>query len=161
MAVKNERIEGKVVGVKADGTFLRCQADATLNITINTETDDPCKALDYTGTDVGGVTNVIDWEDPSVSTGSWTIDVSKSMFYDSLEDEVDFVDQVLNEDNAIFGVQFVIPSNGAGTFSRIFEGDAILTSIALGAPSSGKATEDLSFQGKGKPTWTKKLIPTV
>lgn len=157
----NDRIEGKYVGTKVNGVFLRCQGDATYTITINTETDDPCKKLDYTGTDLAGVVSSIDWEDASVSSANWTLDVTQALFFNEEDDEVDIEDEVINKDNAVFDVQFVVPANGAGTVSRIMEGSATLTSIAIGAPSSGKATKDLSFQGKGKPTWTKQLIPTA
>lgn len=151
----NERIEGKVVGVKVNDKFLRCQADATLNITINTEQDEECKDLDYVGNDVSGTSGSLTWEDSSISTVTWSIDLNAGMFYDTISGEVDFVDEVVNKDNVVFSVQFVIPSKGNGTSAKYFEGDAVLTSLSLNAPTTGKATQDLSFTGKGKPTWTK------
>lgn len=155
----NERIEGKVVGVKIEDQFLRCQADATLNITINTEQDEECKDLDYVGDNVAGASGNLIWEDSSISTAAWSIDLNAGMFYDSVAGEVDFVDEVVNKDNVVFSVQFVIPSKGEGTSAKYFEGDAVLTSLSLNAPTTGKATQDLSFTGKGKPTWTK--VPYV
>ena len=148
----NERIEGKVVGVKVNDEFLRCQADATLNITINTEQDEECKDLDYVGDNVAGASGNLIWEDNSVTSVVWSIDLNAGMFYDSIVGEVDFVDEVVNKNNVVFSVQFVIPSKGTGTSAKYFEGDAVLTSLSLNAPTTGKATQDLSFTGKGKPT---------
>lgn len=150
----NERIEGKVVGVKVEDRFLRCQADATLNVTINTEADEECKPLDYVDDNVTSTGGSVTWADNTATTAEWTCDVNAGMFYDTVVGEIDFLDEVINKDNVVFSVQFVIPSKGVGTSARYFEGDATLTSIALNAPTAGKASQDLSFQGKGKPTWT-------
>ena len=151
----SERIEGKVTGVKiANGKFLRCQADATLNMTINTEQDEECKDLSYTATDVSGVGSALTYNTQTASSVDWSIDVNRGMFYDSLVDETDFIDEVINKNNVEFEVQFVIPSKGAGTQSRVFSGNAILTTISVNAPVAGKVSEDLTFTGNGKPTWT-------
>jgi hypothetical protein len=151
-----QRIEGKAIGITVDGVRLDCQADMTLTITVDTETDDPCKEWEEDG---GLVTSTVSWGDPSASQINWEATGSSAMLIESVgagannDGYLDLFGKVINGSNPYVDIEILVPALNATTEGRLFTGSGILTNLALNAPVTGKGTQDFTITGKGKPTW--------
>lgn len=145
-------LQGKLIGVKVNGSFLRCQTDATLAITVNTTDDDPCKP---TPTDT---TNGASWTTHSVSTKTWTVSVTAKAFADQVTgvlDNSDIANLMITGDPSVeMTFQTIKTTDYDYPSVFLYEGTGTLTSFTHNAPIDGESTYDLEITGNGALTYT-------
>jgi len=145
------QIPGKIIGVQIGDQWLQCQAEATLNMVVNTSEDPLCKELESEGDDVP-------FKNFTADSREWSIDVSPSLLKDSFATGNNgvnlgklFVDGDVNIPSVLFrtkvGQQFA-------DNDMIYEGAAILTNFSITAPTDGANTTSATFQGTGALTAT-------
>ena len=144
-------LQGKLIGVKIEGDYIRCQTDGTLAITVNTTDDDACKP---TETDT---TNGASWTTHSVDSKAWTVSVTGKTFADSVTGAIDNSGiAALMLGNPSVEMTFQTIKTTDYDFPNIFvwEGTGTLTSFTQNAPIDGDATYDLEITGNGALTYT-------
>lgn len=154
-----DKIPGNVIGVQIGSTWLQCQADASLNIVVNTSEDALCKKLDGTGD-----TGTAPWKTFNIDSREWDISVSGSLLRDSLassNDPVNLAKLIIDGDMAITNVLFrTAQDQTASDFDMVYSGPAILTNFTLNGPASGANTTSASFKGNGDLTYTYTPVTT-
>jgi len=149
-------LPGKLIGVKVNGTSIRCQTDATLAITVNTTDDDPCKPTE------ADTTNGASWTTHTVSTKGWTVSVTAKAFADQVTgvlDNSDIAALMITGDPSIemtFQTIKTTDYDFAKTF--IYEGTGTLTSFTHNAPIDGESTYDLEITGNGALTYAEATV---
>lgn len=149
-------LPGKLIGVKVNGTYIRCQTDATLTITIETTDDEPCKPTE------ADTTNGASWGSHSVGTKNWNVSVTGKTFADTVAGFID--------NSAIAGLMITGDPSVEITFQTIkttdydfdktfiYEGTGTLSSFTQNAPIDGDATYDLEVTGNGALTYTEATV---
>lgn len=149
-------IQGKLFGVKVNNSFINCQIDATLSLSMETEEGDVCKPSPTDPTDGQS------WSTPTGGRKSGTIDFSAK----SLAQMTGFG---LYELSALFinGSNEVTWSFGTTETTDydleaviVYSGDGLMTSFNISAPSTGESTFDSSITIVGKPT-INRVAPTT
>lgn len=151
-----ERVEGKLISVVADDVAMGCQQDITINFNINTETDEPCKPI-LAGTDGVSASKAVSWANPYATEISWDATFNAALLIETVTSNpnyIDLVDKLVNKSEVEVTIEVLIPTMGTGTIGKKFEGIGIMSGLSLNAPTSGKANQDVTVTGKGKPTWT-------
>lgn len=151
-------LQGKLIGVKINGSFLRCQTDATLTINVNVTEDDPCKPTESDST------NGASWTTHSVDTKDWSVSVTAKTFADvsaGLLDNGDIAGLMI-DGNPSVEMTFQTIQTTDYDYSSIFlyEGTGTLTSFNLNAPVDGESTYDLEITGNGALTYTETPVTT-
>jgi hypothetical protein len=141
-------LSGKLLSVTVGGKKIRCQTDATLNLTTNLTEDDPCKPDDDTPLEEAG------WTTRTVDSRDWNVTVSAKNFLDATSasnvDQRDLIDEFISG-NLNAEIEFLsTPGQHPGdTEDVVYSGNAILATIAVNAPASGNSTSDYTFSGNG------------
>lgn len=145
------QIAGNIIGVQIGDDFLQCQAEATLNMVVNTSEDPLCKQLEAEG-------DAIPFKDYTAVSREWSIDVSSSLLKDSfatLNNAINlgklFVDGNVNISSILFRTKV---NQQFADNDMIYEGAAILTNFSITAPTEGSNTTSATFQGTGELTAT-------
>lgn len=149
-------IPGKLIGVRIGGTWLNCQVDSTLNLTVNVTEDDPCKPSpdDLASGDVP-------WIERTADTRDWSIDVSQKLLKDSLAAANPDLGELIIEGNIDVEVEFMtLPGQTTSNYDFVYSGSGILTNFTLNAPAVGAATTDATISGNGALTYTKVPVTT-
>lgn len=149
-------LQGKLLAVTIDGEFVNCQVDATLTITTETETTDPCKP-DATQTTQGA-----SWTEATESSKSWSISMSAKAFADAIVlNNSDILDKLVNG-SATAQVQFSTTETTDYDYAELllFSGTGIITNFTWNAPSTGESTYDVEITGSGQPTFTRTPFTT-
>lgn len=151
-------LQGKLIRLKVGGKPFECEMDLTVNFTANTSDEDPCKPAE--GASVGDV-----WIDSNIVSKSWDASVSAKTMVDSLTTFTG-IDKLINAFvNGSNIVEVTVETNStSGDYDQpqtmLFVGTAIMTGLTLNAPQEGASTGDITFTGKGKPTYTQvTLVP--
>lgn len=149
-------LQGKLIKLKVGGKPFECELDMTLNFTANTTEEDPCKPAD--GASVGDV-----WVDSNITSKAWDATVSAKTMVDSLATftGIDKLMQAFINTSAIVEVTVETNSTSADynqPQTMLFTGTAIMTGLTLNAPQDGASTGDVTFTGKGKPTYTQTTV---
>lgn len=145
-------ISGKLLRVKFADKYLKCQLDATLNLTVNTTEDEACKPDgDTPETSASWVSNTVDSQ-------GWNISVNSQAFLDAVDDQLTQADilELMVEGNLEGEVEFLsTPGQHNYPEDQLFEGTVLISNFSLNAPSSGVANYDLDLIGQGQPTFTR------
>lgn len=149
-------LQGKLIKLKVGGKPFECELDMTLNFTANTTEEDPCKPAD--GASVGDV-----WVDANITSKTWEASVSAKTMVDSLATftGIDKLLQAFINTSAI--VEVTVETNSTSDDydqpqTMLFTGTAIMSGLTLNAPQDGASTGDVTFTGKGKPTYTQTTV---
>ena len=150
-------VAGRLLRVKFNDKYIKCQLDATLTFTNNYEEEESCKPEDETLISDGDwVTRVLESQDHSLS-------VNSRLFLDALEGaaltQADLV--ALNIAGDVYGEAEFMTTPGQHNEANdlIITLPVVISSIELAAPGTGRATSSYEFQGNGKPTQS--LIPVA
>lgn len=145
-------LQGKLIGVRVNGSNIRCQTDATLAITIDTTDNGDCKPLEAQST------NSNSWITHTVSTKKWTISVSAKSFVDQVTGALDNGDIALMLTAGTPEVEIVFQTTRTVDYDFdhifIYEGTGTITSFTQNAPIFGQSTYDLEVTGNGALTYT-------
>ena len=145
-------LQGKLIGVKVNGTYIRCQTDGTLAITVNTTDDDPCKPTETE------TTNGSSWTTHTVGSKGWTISVTGKTFADVLTGFIDNSEiaglMITGDPSVEVTFQTIKTTDYDYTNVFVYEGTGTLTSFTQNAPIEGDATYDLEITGNGALTYT-------
>jgi hypothetical protein len=151
-------LQGKLVGVKVNGSYIRCQTDATLTITTNVTDDDPCKP---TETDT---TNSASWVTHSIDTKAWTVSVTAKAFADTvagLLDNSDIAALMITGDPSVeMTFQTIQTTDYDYASIFVYEGTGTLISFTHNAPVAGESTYDLEITGNGALTFEETPVTT-
>lgn len=143
-------LAGKIIGVELNGTYYKCQTDATLNLIANLTEDEACKP--DPGTPSGGG---IGWVTRTVDSKDWNITFSAKAFADDLQANNSEISTFFIDSDLSVEVDFqtnVTENNDAYNF--VYNGDGIMSSLTLNAPTDGASTYDVEIQGNGPLTYT-------
>lgn len=152
-------LTGKQVQVKINGDWVTCQLDATVNITANTTTDDPCKPdpanVSITGAAVFN-TYTIDSRD-------WSVTLSAKAFADELAmNNVEINEIAINGNGQL---EVIVTSVNSTTYDHPllleWAGAVLVTDLTNNFPAEGAATYDVTLQGTGDLTFTTTPVPTT
>lgn len=143
-------IAGKLLRVKFDDKYIKCQLDATVNFITNTTEDDPCKP------DGNTVEDTARWIEREVETQDLNITVNHRSFLDAVGAELtqsDIIDLIVGGN--LYGVAEVLTTPGQHNNDEdvILEVPVVITDFSWNLPASGKANSDLTLSGNGKPTY--------
>lgn len=144
-------LQGKLIGVKINGSYIRCQTDATLSITQDVTDNDPCKPTEEEAT------NGASWAGHTAGTKSWTISVTAKTFADVAAgtlDNSDIAALMITGDNSVeVTFQTIRTTDYAFASVFLYEGTGTLTSFTHNAPVDGDSTYDLEITGNGALTF--------
>lgn len=141
-------VQGSIIGVRVNDSWIRCQTDATLNMTKNLTTPDPCKPMPGESTADGK------WNSPVVETKEWSIDFSAKTFADNVIDGASLgfmADAFLDSDEP---VEVIFQTNDELTdynhpITFLYTGQGIISSLVVNAPGTGESTYDTTITGVG------------
>ena len=149
-------LQGKLIGVKIGGSYLRCQTDATLAITVDTTDDDPCKPSESDST------NGASWVTHTVSTKKWTVSVTAKAFVDQVTGVIDNSDiaalMITGDPSVEMTFQTIKTTDYDYTKTFIYEGTGTLTSFTVNAPIAGESTYDVEITGNGALTYAETAV---
>lgn len=145
-------LQGKLLGVKINGNYIRCQTDATLAIAISTSDEEGCKPTETEAT------NSQSWGTNKVNSKSWTLSVTAKTFADVVSGTVsnsEIANAMITGTPSV-EVSFQTIKTSDYSFPNIFiyEGTGTLTSFTVNAPIEGNGTYDLEITGNGALTYT-------
>lgn len=151
-------IQGKLIGVKINGTYIRCQTDATLAITANTTDSDPCKPSE------DEATNAASWVTHSVDSKAWTVSVTAKTFADDVAGVIDNTEianlMITGTPEVEVTFQTIKTTDYDHASIWVYEGTATITSFTVNGPGSGESTYDLELTGNGALTYTETPVTT-
>jgi len=156
-------VPGSVIGIRLKGVdaltpsvWLNCQVDATLEISVDTDEDDPCKP---SPTDIGTLGD-IPWAEFTPSKRNWNISFSQKLMRNSLvASNIDISDLIITG-KVYVEVEFMTtPGQTKSDYDFVYSGTGILTGFTLNAPGSGASTSDSTIQGTGP--ITKTVVPVT
>lgn len=148
----SNKVPGSIIGVRFGGVWLRCQTDATLNLTVNVTEEDPCKP------DAGDVitSGDINWVERSIDSRDWSIDFSQNLMRNSLAASNPDVAQLIIDGDLEVEVEFMTrPGQTKSDYDFIYSGTGIITGFTLNAPTTGTATTDSTIVANGPLTYEK------
>ena len=147
----SNKVPGSIIGVRFGGVWLRCQTDATLNLTVNVTEEDACKpdAED-------AISGDIPWVERSVDSRDWNIDFSQNLMRNSLAASNPDIAQYIIDGEVEVEVEFMTrPGQEKSDYDFIYSGSGIITGFTLNAPATGTATTDSTVVGNGPLTYEK------
>lgn len=149
-------LQGKLVKLKVGGKPFECELDMTLNFTANTSEEDPCKPAE--GASMGDV-----WVDANVVSKAWDATVSAKAMVDALTTYSGIDKLIATFVNGSIIVEVTVETNSTSDDydqpqTMLFTGTAIMSGLTFNAPQDGAATGDVTFTGKGKPTYTQTTV---
>lgn len=146
-------IPGKLMQMKLNGSWVRCQMDISLNITQDITDDEACKPTE-TDTYKGGA-----WNTNTKGNRGWTASLSGKVFADVAAGTItnDDISTLLIDGDS--DVEVIIQSMQTTDYDfaaiLLYEGTGSITSFTLNGPSDGDATWDIEITGNGALTYTK------
>jgi len=145
------KIPGNIIGVQLGSNWLQCQAEASLNMTLNTSEEALCKVLDDDSDDAP-------WKTHTADSREWSIDVNQSLLKDSfatLNNGVNLGKLFIDGDVEITSILFRTKTDQKfADNDMIYEGAAILTKFSISAPATGANTTSATFLGNGALTYS-------
>lgn len=151
-------IQGKLIGVKINGNYIRCQTDATLTITANTTDTDPCKPSE------DEATNAASWVTHSTDSKAWTVSVTAKAFADVAAGVIDNSDVAAMMISGNPEVEMTFQTIRTTDYDHdqifVYEGSGTITSFTHNAPGAGESTYDLEITGNGALTYTETPVTT-
>lgn len=156
-------VPGSIIGIRlkdseavTDPVWLNCQVDATLNLAVETEEDEPCKPSPDNIEEVGDVP----WAEFTPTSRNWNIDFSQKLMRNSLAAlNVDISDLIITG-KVYVEVEFMTtPGQTKSDYDFVYAGTGILTGFTLNAPATGASTSDSTIQGTGAITRT--VVPVA
>lgn len=150
-------VVGKLLRVKFDDKYIKCQLDSTLNFTNTFEEEEECKPEGTElVTDGTWVKRVLETQDSSIT-------VNTRLFLDALGGaSLTALDLVkLNIDGNVYGEAEFLSSPGQHSEANnvLIVLPVVLSSIELSSPNAGRATSTIDLQGNGKPTFS--MLPVA
>lgn len=146
---ESNKIPGHLFGFSINGVKIRCQADATLNITVNTSEDDLCKPENDEIADG----NFVPWTTSTADSRTWNLDISAAMLRDTFapaNDNVAIDKMIIDGSIYVDDIEFgTAPGQKFATFGVLYSGSGLLTGFTLNAPVTGAATQDITILGSG------------
>lgn len=141
-------LQGKLMATTINGEFPECQSSATMTLTVNTEQSDPCKPAP------GQSSNEADWDKPTVSSKTGTVDFSAKTFADNtVFNQNDIADLIIEGDAK---VQWQFATTQTDDYGHpvvwVYSGEGIITSLTVNGEVTGDGTYDTSIIMYGKPT---------
>lgn len=147
----SNKVPGSIIGVRYGGVWMKCQTDATLNLTVNVTEEDACKPDSTTPDAAGG-----SWVERSVDSRDWDISFSQNLMRNSLAALNPDTAKLIIDGNVDVQVEFMTQiGQTKSDFDFIYAGSGILTGFTLNAPTSGVATMDSTIAGNGPLTYTR------
>ncbi len=151
-------IQGKLIGVKVNGTYLRCQTDGTLTITTNTTDTDPCKPSEEEAT------NAASWVTHSIDSKAWTISATAKTFADVAAGVIDNSElanlMIVGTPSVEVTFQTIRTTDYDFDEIWVYEGTGTITSFTINAPGAGESTYDIEITGNGALTYTETPVTT-
>lgn len=151
MAEVNQ-IAGNIIGVQINDEWLQCQAEATLNLVLNTSESPICKVLDGTASAGAPYKRYTD------DSREWNITTNNALLKDSfatLNNGVNLAKLFVDGDYYIQSVLFrTAEGQQFADNDMIYEGSAFLTNFSITAPATGANTTSATFQGDGELTYS-------
>lgn len=148
-------LQGNLIGITVDDVYYRCQTDLTLNLTTNTNVEDPCKPAP------GETDEGYEWDDPTITGQAWDATFSARSFADSVEgNQADLIEKLV-AGTVIAEIEVSINTGSSqfdGTEQQLFTGTGIITGFTLNAGSADSSTYDTTILGKGKPNFVRTPI---
>jgi hypothetical protein len=152
MAEKNS-VPGSVIGIRLKGVdsvdpsqWLNCQVDATLDLAVETEEEDPCKPTP----EEAALGEDIPWAEFTPTKRNWNISFSQKMMRDSLVASNVNVANLIITGKVYVEVEFMTsPGQTKSDVDFVYSGTGILTGFTLNAPVTGASTSDSTIQGTG------------
>lgn len=151
----SNKVPGSIIGLRIGGVWLRCQTDATLNLTVNVTEEDACKpdAGDPEASD-------IPWVERTVESRDWSMDFSTNLMRNSLAASNPDVAKMIVDGDVEVEVEFITrPGQTKSDNDFIYAGSGIITGFTLNAPQTGVATTDSTIVANGPLTYD--VIPVV
>lgn len=140
-----DQIPGSLLALSINGTALRCQTEATLELTINTAEGTPCKPSE-TETYKGG-----QWVTRTIESKDWQITMTAKAFADLIAmNQIQVSDLMINGDpvvQAVFGTTQTTDYDFPVTFA--YSGEGILTGLTLNGPVDAESTYDVTILANG------------
>lgn len=152
----SNKVPGSIIGVTIGGVWLKCQTDATLNLTVNVTEEDPCKPNPD-----DEISGDLPWVERSADSRDWSIDVSAALLRNSLEAGNPDIGNLIIDGDVDVEVQFMTRAGQTKSDTDfIYEGSGILTGFSFNAPVTGSATQDTTIAGNGPLAYTKVPVTT-
>lgn len=151
MAALTNKIQGSLILFGLNGSFPKCQIDATFESTININELPTCKPM---AGEAYIATNPAEYE---VTGSSWSVSMSARAFAEGTSfNQGDILEAIAS--GQVF-VPIVFATTQTSNYDKeelqTITGDAILTSFSWNAPSDGDSTYDITLQGNGAFTLTR------
>lgn len=151
MAEKNA-VPGSIIGIRlkdsdavGEAVWLPCQVDATLDIAVETEEEDPCKPAPD---DV--IAGDVPWAEFIASKRNWNISFSQKLMRNSLLASNPDIADLIIMGKIMVEVEFMTrPGQTKSDYDFVYSGTGILTGFTLNAPVTGASTSDSTIQGTG------------
>lgn len=163
MAEKNS-VPGSIIGIRLKevgsvdpSQWLNCQVDATLDLAVETEEEDPCKP---TPEEVA-LGDDVPWAEFTASKRNWNITFSQKLMRASLAaGNVDVANLIISG-KIMVEVEFMTaPGQTKSDVDFVYSGTGILTGFTFNAPATGAATTDSTIQGTGALTYVTVPVTT-
>lgn len=146
-------VPGKIIGIRLGGVWLKCQTDATLNLSVNVTEEDPCKP-DGDVTDA----DAIPWIERTADSRDWSVDFNAKFLRDSLSTEnapANVAKLIIDGDVYVEDFEFLTAENqDFSQFDMVYSGSGILTSFTFNAPTTGAANTTATITGNGALTYS-------
>ncbi|WP_293933139.1 hypothetical protein [Sphingobacterium sp. UBA6645] len=143
-------LAGKLLRVKFNDKYIKCQLDASLNFTNTFDEEGECKPEETTEVAEGTwVTRVLESQDHSIT-------VNYRLFLDALGGasigQADLVQ--LNIDGQVYGEAewLTTPGQHSEANNQVIVLPVVISTLGLEAPATGRANGTLELLGNGKPT---------
>lgn len=149
-------LQGKLVKLKVGDKPFKCEMDMSLNFTTNTNEEELCKP------DEGESSSDV-WVNPEEVSRGWDASVTAKALVETLTTYSGIDDLINSFVNGSVIVEVTIETNSTSADynqpqTMLFTGTAIMTGLTFNAPQEGSATGDVTFTGKGKPTYTQTTV---
>jgi hypothetical protein len=139
-------LPGKLLGIRTNGKYWRCQTAGDLTLTGATTDDDTCKP------DQGADQDPIGWVTRTVDSKDWTMTFSAKAFADGLDGNIfDLANEFIDGDLNVEADFMTNPDLGDGVISTdyLYSGTGLLTGIKINGPEKGSSTGDITITGNG------------
>ena len=150
-------LAGKLLRVKFDDKYIKCQLDASLNFNNTFDEEGDCKPEDETLVGEGT------WVTRALETQDFTLTVNHRLFLDALGgaslSQADLI--ALNISGNVYGEAEFLSTPGQHNEANnlVITLPVVISSIGLEAPATGRASGSIEFLGNGKPTQS--ILPVV
>lgn len=151
-------LPGRLIGITIDGAYYNCQTNADLTLGTSVTKNPICKPNPTGNATIG-------WETSTVDAKNWVITFSAQSFLDSIsgtKNNNDLLTKFITGDLQVemqFLTSAILTTDEGFDHDFLFEGDGLLTTVKVNAPTTGGSTYDVTITGNGEPTFT--LIPST